>query len=481
MKRLLPAFLGLSLLLAACDQDYKPVVIAADDPRLLQGRWSGELTENLDVVGVTSGGGRLFVLDGPYRLLALDAQTGARLGQVPVPVDATQVLGGNDLAYRSDGRLLVLSREQLLTYDALTLTLLDSRRVPVERQGARVRIADQLSPDGEVLFSAGEPFRQLTRTGEMLPTASVPTGQTIRSRSGDDRWWLLEDTVMRSSDGLRLETAPQHPVSCPSAPPPALASDDATAVESAAPGGEQVLLGFGDGVVEVRDTRGEVLQSVHVSEDCLPVTSLRVQPDGRTVSFALGERGEQVGTVDLEGGRVTHLQVPPRPTGASEGFATYALPEGVLASQYTQQATAGPFWQYPWSLSLSPWSGSGWTVTSQRRRLDLDVQATRTSQSAADITGTAILDGRVLKVVGTLGTSDALLAPQGRPFDPVIGLQLTLQDGAQTVGRLTGHQPVPDLLPSGEPSPFPRAAPQYDVYLQEGGATPAFAGQLRRP
>lgn len=478
MKRFLPALLGISLVLPACDQEYKPVVLEPDDSRLLSGRWAAELSETLEVFGVASGGGRLFILNGPSRLLWLDAQTGARLGQVTVPVDYTQGLGGNDLAYRSDGRLLVLSREQLLTYDPLTLTLLESRRVPVERQNG-FRIADQLSPDGEVLYSAAEPFRQSTLTGQMLPTVSLPAGQTVRSRSSDDRWWLLEDRVVRASDGLRLETAPQHSAPpCPAVPASPDGAGPVTGIETGPPGEGEVLLGFGDGVVEVRNTRNQTVRSLRLTEDCLPVTSLRLHPDGQTVSFTLG-RGEQLGTLDLASGQVTHRVLPDVPKHPDESLTVLPLPEGVFTHRATLVSAA--FWSSSWSLEFRPWTGGEWNVMPQRRTLALDVQMARTSDQSAEVTGTATLDGRSLGVAGTLGTLDAVLAPQGRPFTPQIGLRLTLQEGTRATGWLNGQQAVPDLLPSGEPSPSPRAEPHYDVWWSEADTQQSFVGELRRP
>ncbi|WP_019586354.1 hypothetical protein [Deinococcus apachensis] len=57
MKRLLPALFGLSLLLTACPQGYKPVEVGMDDPRVLQGHWEGSLDESVSIDRAFSGVG----------------------------------------------------------------------------------------------------------------------------------------------------------------------------------------------------------------------------------------------------------------------------------------------------------------------------------------------------------------------------------------------------------------------------------------
>lgn len=468
MKRLLPALLGLSLLLTACPQPYTPVEVTMDDPRVLQGRWEGEQAESVEISAVSTGGGRVYLGEGlatntrfgPHPFLrVMEAGTGTQLARLPLP-------GAVALAYRSDGRLVVLKREGLDVYEAATLRLESSRSLTGDWQ---------LSRDGRVVSSLpladGRLQRLSTLDGTSLPTVALGKDQALPLRSSDDRWWVTRDAVVRSADGFELDLTNSHTVeNCYGVSSPL---SGITAVETLPPASgvtERLLLGYQDGFVEVRDLQGRLLNTFQTpgGQECLWMNTLLPLAGGQQVAYQRNWDAREMGLLDLQSGAVTPLPQADL-SGNSVGGAILTR-DGVLYRT----------WQSGRSVSghhFVGWEGGSWALATQDRDLTLDVQATRTGDRTADLTGTARLDGRPLAVRGTLDSGmDAKLKPQIRPFLPELRASLILLDGERVVARVTASTNLPKAG-SGEGS----QAPAYTVFLQEQDTGLIFEGQLRRP
>lgn len=460
MKRLLPALLGLSLLLTACPGPSRPPVVSVErDPRVLQGRWAADLVERLEVRDVTAGAGRVYLVDWggairpgevgrPDRLLALDARSGARLAAVDRP-------GAQVVALRADGVVAVLGGGRLTLHDPVTL----------ERRAERPLPGDRLSADGEVALEStpGGLRRFSTRTGEVLPTAAALAPASPFFLSSDAAWGLVGGRAVRASDGQGVGGASAHGNPCQ------LTRDFGPVSVENAPAdveGAGVLLGYSDGVVEWRRADGTLRGAFPLSDACQPVQKLRRVGD--RVAFLSGPSPYEVtgaGWLDLSTGEVPVR----RPlTGRGESWLT---PEGAAVRSQEGGSARAP-------LLFQPWEGEHWTPPLAGRRLTLDVKTTRRTERAAAVTGRAELDGRLLEVSGELNANGALLAQWSPPPPPSLTFTLTLSDGGRAVGTLTGSGVVVGDTDEERTSP---QTPRYGVGLTLPNDPQMFGGELRRP
>lgn len=431
MKRLLPAALGLSLLLTACPAPTPTKIEVATDQRVLQGKWTGDLVEPAGIRRVAGGGGKVFTLnnyDADSSIEALDTSTGKRLSR------GTRA-EGVDLAYRSDGKLLVVGGGLLTTHDPTTLAVLYSRPWT----------GTWLSEDGTVSTSVGPTDRMSTVNFQAIPT--FPTTSYIQDHSSDDAWWLLGERAVRASDGLSSGGTSAHGNPCNRA-----IGFSPTSIESAGQAGSEYLLGWSDGVIEHRKASGELIRSFTASTGCAAVNDL--YSDGQTINFVT--QGREAGVINLSSGQVSRFTY----TGGSQGNATLAGPEGIS-------------WYYGFGLEFQTWQGVSWQLALNKANITLDVQTSRTDNTAASVTGTGSVNGRAVQVTGTLRGSGGVVLSQLTSYPvPTLEFNLTLREGTTTVGSLNGRNDVYYL---------PSTAYQSQLYLNGSPTSTYYSGELRRP
>ncbi|MEF2278807.1 hypothetical protein V3W47_10900 [Deinococcus sp. YIM 134068] len=447
MRRLLPAFLGLSLLLTACPGTPPPTVSVSQDDRVLRGSWVGELVESVSVSDLAVGGGRVYLLDGSNwerrRLLVLDLASGARLASLPLSEAYA-------LAYRGDGVLVVLGDGRLTLHDPVTLEVRETHTVA----------GNSLSLDGEIVigWSSSPLRRSSTRTGEPLPT--VPPATYLSDTSGDTNWWLIGGRAVRASDGQSAGGTSAHGNPCR-----VTQGLQPVSIESAPSG--RVLLGFSDGVVELREADGTLVRAFTVSGNCLPVQDLRRVGEG--VAFLTNGGSAQdgeAGVLDLSTGTVGTRQNLP----VADSYGSRLTSDGVFLNSHRPDIAR-------YEIGFQPWVSPRWALALEGRRLTLDVETTRRDDHTADVTGTATVDGQSLRVAGTL-TGGGVLFAQWSIAYPTLASDLTLVDGSEEVGTLSSSVTVFGDTGDAGASPQP---PAYHVTLNLEEGQHDYTGELRRP
>lgn len=454
MRPLLPATIGLSLLLTACPQ-YKPVDVPVSDPNVLSGAWTGTLKEQHFVSVVGENADRLFVRENAG-ISAYNLLTGQLEGALNLPSYPSY----DGLKYRRDGTLLVLTDRQLLTYDAATLTQRSAWTLPSNASW-------QLSRDGTVLldFKSSDYSvnrRYFTPTGALLPTATVPTGEKLGDQSSDQQWWMLYTAGTQASTYrvVRADTGEGFPVpvkttsqGCSSLAP-GLEAVPITASLEPSPAQQVLLISQPDGTVEVRDHTGAVLREVKL----LPAGSscgwVHLSATG-TPGLAVFQAGPDSGMLNVHTGEVLHRLTSSRTDAATTDSTVLISGTFVSSTPATPPQPTLPEARYWFELNtpsytFQPWTGTAWSLPSATAALDLNVKTERADDWSANITGTVSLDGKVMNVAGKLQTAGTRLKAQTTPIIPGFYADLTVTAGTQTAGHLvlstylplTGTNPV---------------------------------------
>ena len=180
--------------------------------------------------------------------------------------------------------------------------------------------------------------------------------------------------MFSTESGAIFAAAPLHtpPANCtPLDETPGFDSILLPAPGAGRPAEERLLLAYPDGVLEIRDIAGKLLRAVTLADCHWIRTSFLAGRTGQ-VTFSSGMEG---GILDVSTGQIVRR--------IAQSSNAQVLPEGVLQSD----AAAQPVYRF------TPWNAPSWTLANLTQSLVLDVQASRTNDTSADVTGTARLDG----------------------------------------------------------------------------------------
>ncbi|ULH16399.1 hypothetical protein MF271_07365 [Deinococcus sp. KNUC1210] len=425
------------------------------------------MVQHRSITAAFSTDSRVYLQDGPF-VEGYDIGTGKLLGTVHLPNSAVQ------LSYRDDGVFVALDSyaNRLYKFDATTFQQLSAASTP--NQGDWT-----LSRDGNVLIAGGAtgPLEYSTRTGQPIPTKSV-NAMPFALYFSDARWWLQYSGVTRNdtvravsaADGVSFDAAPQHPAvaNCTTFFPwPAVMS------EYLPTGEERVLLSYTDGVLEVRNTGGTLLNTVTLGT-CGHL-SLKTFP-GKTGKIAFTSNSG-TGFYDVAGNQIiksnTFQDLGLMLLNGSLSSAITSTPPG-SGSSYANQAT----------YTFTPQNGAAWKLNNASRTLTLNVSSKFIDKTQIALSGTAIVDGQNLNVSGKLTTEDVEIQAQGLfYFNPTFHVALDFFDGTtQLYSATLSNHLTTYAAPGDSKTPLldTTVPPSYEVSLSEADTNP-LSGVLTRP